>query len=153
MSLRELTTADARAVRRIYSGSSVHHLGRAEMVHLEAHHYVERAARWAREGPRARYILGIDKADDLVGVIKLDITGATDGRLGYILRDDVWGRGFATEAVVEVLALAFGSLRLTTIGAKHRSTNPASGRVLAKAGFTCVGAAGEFVHYTASPGR
>ncbi|MFF2143154.1 GNAT family N-acetyltransferase [Kitasatospora sp. NPDC058190] len=149
MILRELSIDDAHAVRRIYSGASVRHLGRAEMGFAEAHRYVNKAIRWAQEDPRVQHVLGIDVDGNLLGIVKLDTT-TTEGRLSYILREDAWGHGFATAAAVELLARAFDTLHLASVGAKHRAGNPASGRVLAKAGFSRIVASDGFVHYTAS---
>ena len=57
-----------------------------------------------------------------------------DVELGYWIARDHWGRGFATEAVRAVLAVARG-LGHRRIVASHFLDNPASGRVLEKAGF------------------
>lgn len=54
--------------------------------------------------------------------------------LGYWLTPEVWGRGFATEAVRAVLRLA-RTLGHREISARHRLDNPAAGRVLEKVGF------------------
>jgi RimJ/RimL family protein N-acetyltransferase len=54
--------------------------------------------------------------------------------LGYWLTPEVWGRGYASEAVRAVLRLA-RTLGHREISARHRLDNPASGRVLEKAGF------------------
>ncbi|MFD3483833.1 GNAT family N-acetyltransferase [Streptomyces sp. NPDC058665] len=144
MELRELTSDDAPEVQRIYSGRSLRFLGRGPMGADEAAAYV--AAATAR--PRLRFILGIDIEGDLVGAIKLNVTN-TEGRVSYILRHDRWGRGFATGAVTELLALAFGALSLSTVRAKHQVENGASGRVLVKAGFTHTGTADGFSQYVA----
>ena len=45
-----------------------------------------------------------------------------------------WNRGFATEAARAILAFGFESLELNRIYALHMTVNPASGRVLHKAG-------------------
>jgi RimJ/RimL family protein N-acetyltransferase len=79
----------------------------------------------------------------LIGMISL--APAPDGRsaeLGYYIARDHWGRGVATEAaraIIEVGIESFGILRLTS---GYHTDNPASGRVLAKLGFTIVGTSG-----------
>jgi RimJ/RimL family protein N-acetyltransferase len=73
----------------------------------------------------------------LVGCIGLaEIDG--EAELGYWFARDYWGRGFATEAARAVLSLArtLGHRRLV---AGHFFDNPASGRVLRKAGFRPTG--------------
>lgn len=55
--------------------------------------------------------------------------------IGYGFNDDARGQGFATEAVVALTAhlMSWGSV--TTVTANTAVTNPASARVLEKAGF------------------
>ncbi|MFG2329073.1 GNAT family N-acetyltransferase [Streptomyces sp. NPDC048604] len=145
--LRALTRADAPAVRRIYSGAAVTHLMRPEMTPPEADRYVRQAGEWAAADPVVQYILGVDDGGDLLGVVKLGRRPGAHGRLGYVFRDDNWGRGHATEAVRQLVAFAFTAVGLDSLGAKHRPDNPASGRVLEKAGFTRLGAGDGFVHH------
>jgi RimJ/RimL family protein N-acetyltransferase len=45
-----------------------------------------------------------------------------------------WGRGYATEAALAVIAFGFEELGLNRIYAQHMASNPASGRVMQKAG-------------------
>lgn len=62
-----------------------------------------------------------------------------EAELGYWIARPYWGQGFATEAVNAVLELArmLGHRRVV---ASHHHDNPASGRVLRKAGFRPTGA-------------
>ena len=69
------------------------------------------------------------------------------GRVGYVFREDRWGSGHATRAVRELSAFAFGTLGLTSLGARHHPNNPASGRVLTKAGFTRTGVLNGMIAY------
>ncbi len=70
----------------------------------------------------------------LLGVIGLEYTGPAEADLGYWVGEPWWGRGYATEAVKAMLALGFERLGLQAIGAEHLASNPASGRVMQKAG-------------------
>lgn len=56
--------------------------------------------------------------------------------LGYWLGADYWGRGIATRAVRAVTEWAFDTFPLERVQARIFSSNPASARVLEKAGFT-----------------
>ena len=71
---------------------------------------------------------------ETIGTVALmpGAAGRTD--LGYWIARAHWGRGFATEAVRALLALA-RALDHREIHAAHFDDNPASGRVLRKAGF------------------
>ncbi|MCG7523552.1 GNAT family N-acetyltransferase [Streptomyces sp. OfavH-34-F] len=145
--LRNLVDADAPAVRRIYSGAAVSFLGRPEMTAREAEEYVRRVRQWAAADPVEQYILGVEHAGDLVGVVKLGRRPGGHGRVSYVLREDSWGRGHATQAVRELVAFAFTAGGFDSLGAKHHPGNPASGRVLAKAGFTRLGTRNGMVEY------
>lgn len=54
--------------------------------------------------------------------------------LGYWIRTDYWGRGYATEAARAVVRYAFEELGLNRIYAHYMVRNPASGRVLERVG-------------------
>ncbi|WP_327673524.1 GNAT family N-acetyltransferase [Kitasatospora sp. NBC_00458] len=115
----------------------------------EARYYTRDAAASARQDPRTPYMLGLVGDGDLLGVVKLhrDRPIAT---ISYILRADAWGRGHATEGVRRILALGIGHLGLPKIHARHHPDNPASGRVLLKAGFVLTGVS-EFMTYAFRP--
>lgn len=53
---------------------------------------------------------------------------------GYWFSPAVWGRGFATEVLREVLRFGFEVRKLSRIEAHHLLINPASGRVMEKVG-------------------
>jgi ribosomal-protein-alanine N-acetyltransferase len=84
----------------------------------------------------------------LVGTVSL-YTRAPDGTavlgeegtgpLGFWLGVPYWNKGYATEAVAEVLRYGFKERNLLRIRANHFGTNAASGRVLRKAGMSHVG--------------
>ncbi len=78
--------------------------------------------------------------------------GLCDLDFGYALNRAYWNQGYMTEAVRGMLAYCFDIVGAQTITASHRSYNPASGRVMQKAGMrldealTCSRADGE-VYY------
>lgn len=61
-----------------------------------------------------------------------------DAELGYWIAREHWGQGYATEAAGAVLRIAH-TLGHRRVFAGHFTDNPASGRVLAKLGFTETG--------------
>ena len=75
----------------------------------------------------------------VVGAISLERRGADRLTLGYALSPEVWGRGYATEAVRAMVDAAFGLTAAAEIEASVQIGNPASRRVLEKAGFVHVG--------------
>jgi RimJ/RimL family protein N-acetyltransferase len=56
------------------------------------------------------------------------------GEIGYVIHPDVQGKGYATEAVVALLALLFDEFGLRRVTARVDTENPASAAVLRKAG-------------------
>jgi RimJ/RimL family protein N-acetyltransferase len=59
--------------------------------------------------------------------------------MGYWLAEPFWGRGIMTQAVIRLTAHALNDLKLQRVFALPYTTNPASARVLEKAGFQCEG--------------
>ena len=73
-----------------------------------------------------------------IGTVGLIDGGAGRTELGYWIARRSWGQGYATEAVRAALTLA-RTLGHSTVHAAHFHDNPASGRVLRKAGFVPTG--------------
>lgn len=79
---------------------------------------------------------------DVVGWISLGHAPnflTTDWVVGYLLRREYWGRGYATEALVAVLDYGFDVLRVPRIYAECYLANTASARVMERAGMRRVG--------------
>jgi len=62
-----------------------------------------------------------------------------EAALGYWIGFPYWKNGYCTTAVKLLVDFSFSSLKISRIYAKHLTKNPASGRVLEKAGFSHVG--------------
>jgi RimJ/RimL family protein N-acetyltransferase len=60
-----------------------------------------------------------------------------NAEMGYWLAESFWGNGIITRAIVQTVEYGFKSFDITQIFARPFSANPASQRVLEKAGFTC----------------
>lgn len=76
-----------------------------------------------------------DKDSRLVGAINLRLElKHSRGEVGYWIGEPYWGHGYATEAVIAVLRYGLADLGLNRIYARHFARNPASGRVMQKAG-------------------
>ncbi|HEY8599242.1 MAG TPA: GNAT family N-acetyltransferase [Thermomicrobiales bacterium] len=83
------------------------------------------------------YTFALERKDDeaLLGAISITITRQhARGEIGYWLGFSYWNRGYATEAARRVVAFGFGELGLNRIQATYWPRNPASGRVMEKAG-------------------
>jgi RimJ/RimL family protein N-acetyltransferase len=89
--------------------------------------------------PSCLIYLRTDGAPELIGSIGIGRRPNGERELGYWIARRHWGRGFATEAGRALIANARQTLRLRRLAAGHFLDNPASGRVLAKLGFTPTG--------------
>jgi RimJ/RimL family protein N-acetyltransferase len=87
-------------------------------------------------GQHLRLSIVLRGSGELIGDILLFWHSAEhrSGEVGYIVGPDHQGHGYATEAVGPVLALGFEGLGLHRITGRIDERNPASGRVLTKAG-------------------
>lgn len=139
VTLRALALDDAPALTRIYSGASIRHTTGRPLTLNQAHEKIRTALARAAETPRAQWSWGILNEAELIGLIALRRRTPSMGTISYILRDDSWGNGYATQAAHQVVTAAFTTAGLNRLEAMHHPDNPASGRVLTKAGFTRVG--------------
>jgi RimJ/RimL family protein N-acetyltransferase len=73
---------------------------------------------------------------DFIGIMDLFSNAVGDKELGYWIGKPYWGQGYATQAARAVLAEGFRTLDIPYIDAGYYADNPASGKVLAKLGFT-----------------
>ena len=138
--LRSLQPADAERLFEIYGDAeTMRHVGRTgrPIADLDA---TRRAVDTIRRN-EAMHGFGLwaieeREGDPLVGVAGLAwVEGhGPDVEAAYILRRDRWGRGYATEALREVLRIGHGELGLERIVALAYMENDASRRVMGKAG-------------------
>ena len=140
--LRPLELADAPAIERLAGDREIargtltipHPYPPGAAVGWIAQH----ASQYAR-GEQATFAV-TDGGGVLVGVVGLRLEPAyRRAELGYWIGVPYWGRGYATEAVAAVIRFGFDTLGLNRIHARHFTRNPASGRVMQKAGLTFEG--------------
>jgi ribosomal-protein-alanine N-acetyltransferase len=94
-------------------------------------------AEWSR-WPAGPYLVESRESGRLVGSTGLSFETPQRAATGYVLARDAWGRGYATEALRQVVTTAreCGVRRLYALS---HPENRASLRVLEKAGFACEG--------------
>ncbi len=80
-----------------------------------------------------------DAAAGPVGMIGFHVSGTLGPEIGYWIGRPFWGRGLATRAAGAALAWASQTWRRKVVVSGHFADNPASGRVLEKAGFLYTG--------------
>jgi RimJ/RimL family protein N-acetyltransferase len=85
--------------------------------------------------PRTTYTLAMTEAGSKpFGSVALFVRGKDAAALGYVVRPDRWGHGYASEAAAAMLHFAFSTLGLHRVEATCRPENGASARVLEKIG-------------------
>jgi RimJ/RimL family protein N-acetyltransferase len=136
--LRPFTPDDAPAVERMAGERRV-----AEMTLNIPHPYpAGLAAQWiASHAPAAAegmlYCFAIDRKEDgaLLGAISITLAPRfRRAEIGYWLGAEHWNRGYMSEAARRVVAFGFEQLGLVRIQATCYPRNPASARVMQKAG-------------------
>jgi RimJ/RimL family protein N-acetyltransferase len=138
--LRPFAAADAAAVQACAGRWEI-----ASMTTRIAHPYPEgAAAEWiaghaALREASGEYVFCLSpKADEdagqAIGAASLRSLEAGNLELGYWLATEHWGRGLATEAARAMVVFGFEKLGAEAINSGHFLDNPASGRVLEKAG-------------------
>lgn len=86
--------------------------------------------------PRTHFALEIDgEAGGAVGLMLKHGNFRRGAEIGYWIGEPYWGRGIATEATIALTEWAFATFDLCRITAGVFSWNPASARVLEKAGY------------------
>ncbi len=83
--------------------------------------------RWAIERQSDQRLIGS------IDVVRFD-SALSAAEMGYCSDPSTWGQGLMTEAFVAVIDYLFNTVRIRRIHARHDIRNPASGRVMAKAG-------------------
>ena len=136
--LRPYALSDAANLQRLAGEKAV----AATTLNIP-HPYPDGAAEeWIASHP-ARWIahqglvlaITLKNTGELLGSIGLVIQEPHEkAELGYWVGVRHWNRGYTTEAVRAVVAHGFEALKLNRIQAHHMAENPASGRVMEKAG-------------------
>jgi ribosomal-protein-alanine N-acetyltransferase len=139
--LRLLGAGDAPALltfeqaNRGYFARSISDRGDAFFEHFDERFAAALAEQAA--GACAFFVL-VDEDGSVLGRFNLIDLHDSTPRLGYRVAEAVAGRGVATAMVEELCSLAASQYGLRTLRAAVSSTNPASQRVLAKAGFAAI---------------
>lgn len=136
--LRALQRTDAAAIQELCGDARI-----ADTAANIPHPYPDGAAySWlvdvaekTHSGEHLAYAITLAESDELVGVISLMNIASGDAELGYWVGVPWWGRGIASAAVATLVAHAFAELGIQRIQALVLSRNPASSKVLLRAGF------------------
>jgi len=87
----------------------------------------------------ATWAITLAETGALLGSVTLTWIHRSLAELGYWIGEPHWNNGYCSEAVRALIEFAFERLEISKIVAEHLSVNPASGRVMQKAGMQRVG--------------
>jgi [ribosomal protein S5]-alanine N-acetyltransferase len=134
--LRPFESADAELVER-----NVSQVEFGRMMAIPHPYPPGGAAEWiATTQPGRDFAIELRGTGELVGAVTIDNHEQhRRAQIGYWCAIEHWGRGYATEAVRAVIDYGFRELRLNKVAAECHADNPASRRVLEKAGMTLEG--------------
>jgi RimJ/RimL family protein N-acetyltransferase len=137
--LREFVDEDWRATQEYESDpEALRYQEMAPMSPEESREYIRRARADAWEVPRRTWDLAVvlQKERRLIGRAGLHATNlvSREATVWFIVVRELWGSGYATEAVMELLRFGFEDLKLHRIVADCDPRNLGSVRVLEKAG-------------------
>lgn len=103
--------------------------------------WFERQQALAEAGnPNQTFAIILKSENQFIGSLAVRVNrDHANAELGYWIGKPYWGQGYMSEAVKRVLRYGFEELRLHRIYSNHFGHNPASGRVMQKAGMTYEG--------------
>jgi RimJ/RimL family protein N-acetyltransferase len=141
--LRWPRATDAAAIAEFAAKPDVAHMT-AEIPHPYPPREAERFILKARAENAAGLALHVVLADKAAGCAIVGVASARAGQeqnveIDYALAPQVWGKGFATEAVRVLVDLIFNVTPAVRIVANSRVDNIASRRVLEKSGLVFIG--------------
>jgi ribosomal-protein-alanine N-acetyltransferase len=142
LKLRAIFPADAPAICQLMSDPKVtrfHELEPMENIQ-QAHEMISNFTQWFQNNHAVRWGILLKETGELIGSCCFDTFHLEyqSVNVGYNLRSDHWGKGFATEAVKAIIRYAFEygiASPINRIEAITIPNNVASEKVLLKLGF------------------
>lgn len=142
LTLRELTMADLDALRPILQDEAVMYAWEHAFSDQEMREWIETnrlryetdgCGYWAAEERGTGEVIG------MLGLLMEEANGERRPGLGYLLRRDRWGRGYATEGAQALLTEAFQNRNAPEVIAEIRPENASSRRVAERLGMQVEG--------------
>lgn len=138
LTLRPFNLGDAKEVQRQAGNAKV-----AAMTALIPHPYPDGAAedwiskhqQWFSDGMSVEWAIENSESKSLIGCMSLGVNKAHQrAEIAYWIGEESWSKGYCSEAAKAAIKYAFEELKLNKITSAHMAENPASGKVMQKAG-------------------
>lgn len=155
LTLREMTPEDLPALCRILQDPEVMYAYGHAFSDQEARDWLSRQMDRCRRDGHGLWAMVERAGGELVGQCGLTWQAGLDGgpvlEVGYLLRRDVWHRGYATEAARACVHYAFDTLGAGEVWAMIREDNLPSQRVARRCGMEVRGSLAAHSPYTDMP--
>ena len=137
--LREIVIEDVQSIYECFSNHDVtRYYGQDTLSSREeAKQFIDFFSKNYKEKRGIRWGIQIKGKEGIIGTIGFNAWSPRHRRaeIGYELHPDYWRKGYASEAISEVISFGFKELNLMRIGAVVFVENEASNELLKKLGF------------------
>lgn len=138
LQLRAVTSDDARAMQPLAGRREVAAMTRSiphPLSLAQIEEWLKQRVAEMQEGKGVTFGIVLESKAELIGAAGLHVDPEHQcAEMGFWIAVEYWGHGYATEAATAVVRHGFEAFGLNRIHAHHMTKNPASGRVLEKAG-------------------
>ena len=137
--LREFVAGDADALAQVLSDPETMRYYPAPYDRTGVEGWIARCRQRYRDDGVALWAMELKSSGELIGdcgIIRQEVEGERFFEIGYHLRRDLWGQGFATEAAVACRDWAFAHLNIDRLISLIRPDNLRSRRVAERNGMT-----------------
>ncbi|SFB26319.1 MULTISPECIES: GNAT family N-acetyltransferase [unclassified Bacillus (in: firmicutes)] len=153
--LRELTVKDIDGIYDCFSNEKVtRYYGQEQLQDREqAKGFITFFSKNYEEKRGIRWGIEMKGTEGIIGTIGLNAWSPKHKRaeIGYEIHPDYWRKGYASEAVKEILSYSFEVLGLTRIGAVVFIENQSSNKLLLKLGFQQEGILRNYMYQDGEP--
>lgn len=135
--LRHLVPGDFDAVRQIHSDPRIMAIYGGVFDEQKTHEYIQRNIdRYARDGV-GFFAVTLKDSGELIGcggIVMQETDQGVEPEVGYQMRYDQWGKGYATEMALGCMKYVFETMKSDHVISLIRPDNAASKRVAEKNG-------------------
>lgn len=140
--LRPFEHSDAEAMFALDSNPNVHlYLGNNPVTEIEQiHEYIKSIKNQYEQNGIGRFVVALKDTKEVIGWAGLKfITEEDNGHInfydiGYRLREEFWGKGYAYEAATKWLDYALNTMKVPAVYASAHVDNVGSNKILKKIG-------------------